>query len=70
MGNYVEANRYINKALATNCIQPVLMYQAGLIKKRTGENIEGEKLIRASLTMNPFLSPSLLWEDKILLANK
>lgn len=70
MRNYVEANRYINKALATNCIQPVLMYQAGLIKKRTGENIEGEKLIRASLTMNPFLSPSLLWEDKILLANK
>ena len=37
VGNYAEANKYINKALRTNSQNPVLLSRAGLIKIKSGE---------------------------------
>lgn len=70
LGRYEKANQYINVALRTHSKNPVLNYQAGLIKSKVGEKEEGRRLIEQSLALNPYLSPALKWEMRELLASK
>lgn len=70
LGRYEKANQYIHVALRTHSKNPVLNYQAGLIKSKVGEKEEGRRLIEQSLALNPYLSPALKWEMRELLASK
>jgi tetratricopeptide (TPR) repeat protein len=69
MQKYQEADKYINTALRTNSKNPVLNFQAGLIKLRCGEKDEGLILLKKAIDTNPFLSPLLKWEEKMLFAS-
>jgi tetratricopeptide (TPR) repeat protein len=62
-GNYVQANTMINKALRTNCQNPVLLCHAGLIKIKAGEKEKGIKLITKALSNNPFISDITLKKE-------
>ncbi len=53
--NYTEANKMINKAMATNSQNPLLLYRAGLIKTKVGEVAVGGELIKKALATNPYL---------------
>ena len=64
------ANQYIDVALRTHSKNPTLNYQAGLIKNKVGKTEEGNKLIKESLALNPYISPMLRWESKELIASK
>lgn len=55
-GDYVSANKMINKALRTNCKNPVLLCRAGLIKIKAGEKEKGIELIKTALNTNPFIT--------------
>lgn len=68
LGRYKIANQYIDVALRTHSKHPVLNYQAGLIKSKSGKRDDGKRLIEKSLLLNPYLSPILKWEMKELLA--
>ena len=70
LGNYEIANKYIDVALRTHSKNPILNYQAGLIKNNAGKKVEGNKLIKESLALNPYISPMLRWESKELIASK
>ncbi|MEO8087027.1 MAG: tetratricopeptide repeat protein [Bacteroidota bacterium] len=62
IGSYNEADKYITAAMRTNSKNPVLLYQAGLIRKSSGKIAEGAKLMGEATAINPFLSPMLKWE--------
>jgi tetratricopeptide (TPR) repeat protein len=66
-GEYMEANKHINVALGTNSKNPLLLFQAGLIKSRAGELAEGKKLLLQSLAINKFIANDLKWEAKGML---
>ena len=68
LGEYDDANKFIHVAMRTGSKNPVLLYQAGLIKLKSGEKENGMALLRQSLSANPFLSPLLKWEGKQFLA--
>lgn len=70
LGRYEDANMYSDVALKTNSKNPVLNYQAGLIKIKAGKNSTGKKLIEQSLALNPHLTPLLKWEMKKTIALK
>jgi len=55
-GDYVTANKMINKALRTNCKNPILLCRAGLIKIKAGEKEKGIELIKMALSTNPFIT--------------
>ena len=68
LGEYENANRFIDAALKTKSKNPVLLYQAGLIKKSAGYVSEGAGMMAAAVHINPFLSPVLKWEGNRQLA--
>lgn len=68
LGKYDEANHYTQIALSTHSKNPILLYQSGLIKIKNGFREEGKSLIGQSLALNPYISPSLRWENHQLLA--
>ncbi len=55
-GDYLTANRLINKALRTNSQNPVLLCHAGLIKIKAGETAKGKALIAKALEINPSIT--------------
>ncbi len=55
-GDYVQANKMMNKALRTNCKNPILLCRAGLIKLKAGEKEKGVALIKTALGGDPFIS--------------
>ncbi len=68
LGSYNDADKYITAAMRTNSKNPVLLYEAGLIKKSSGKTAEGLKLMGEATAINPFLSPMLKWEGSRQLA--
>lgn len=68
LGRYEMANQYIDVALRTHSKHPVLNYKAGLIKSKLGKREDGRRLIENSLLFNPYLSLTLKWEMRELLA--
>lgn len=66
-GEYTEANKNIDVALGTNSRNPILLFQAGLIKARAGNIIAGKKLLEQSLAINRVISNDLKWEAKEIL---
>lgn len=58
-GNYTEANKMIDKALRTNCQNPLLLCRAGLIKLKAGEKEKGNTLIKKAMETDPYLDPEL-----------
>lgn len=70
LGKYDKANECISQAIRTNSKNPVLLFQAGLIKKKVGDSFNGNQLVKQALQTNPFLSQLLQWEMKPMYANK
>jgi len=69
-GEYADANKYITVALRTGSKNPVLLYEAGLIKIKSGENEKGKQLIEQSIHVNPYVPSLLKWEGENYLALK
>ena len=69
-GEYTDADKYITVAMKTGSQNPKLLYEAGLIKMKSGEKEKGIALINQSLQINPFVSPLLKWERKNYLTYK
>ena len=67
---YLEANKLIEVALKTNSKNPVLLYQAGLIKVKNGNHVEGIALMNDALNINPFLDIRLKEEGAQYLATR
>jgi tetratricopeptide (TPR) repeat protein len=66
-GEYQDAENKINIALKTNSQNPVLLYEAGLIKASVGKTKEGITLLKRSENINPHVPIELVWErSKIL----
>ncbi|MES2565820.1 MAG: transposase [Bacteroidota bacterium] len=63
-GDYVEANRLVDKAMRTHSQSPTLLCHAGLIKIKTGQKTIGDDLIRQALKTNPYLDIELKREIK------
>lgn len=63
-GNYNEANKMIDKALKTNCQNPLLLCHAGLIKIKAGQKTTGQEFIRKAFQTNPFLDIEIQKEAK------
>ncbi len=55
-GNYSQAAAMINKALRTNCKNPILLSRAGLIYIKNGEVVKGKSLLQQAAAQNPYLS--------------
>jgi tetratricopeptide (TPR) repeat protein len=70
LGKYEEADKYVSVALKTNSKNPVLLYEAGLIKKSSGKMEEGLRMISEAKSINPFISPVLKWEGNKLLSTQ
>lgn len=70
LGNYNKANEYISQAMRTKSKNPVLLFQAGLIKKKAGHSSTGKQLIEQAMQINPNISQLLQWEMKPMLATK
>ncbi len=68
IGKYDQADKYISRAIRTNSKNPTLLFQAGLIKEKTGDIANGSVFIKRALDTNPFLSQLLRWEKKSYLA--
>ncbi len=68
-GEFSEANKMITVSLKTGSKNPVLLCRAGLIKMKSGDKINGERLIKQSLEMNPFLEINLKKEAQAALTS-
>ncbi len=68
LGKYDRANQYITQATRTNSKNPVLLFQAGLIKKKIGAIADGSKFIKDALQTNPNISILLKWEVESMVA--
>ena len=68
LGKYDRANEYITQATRTNSKNPVLLFQAGLIKKKIGAIADGSKFIKEALQTNPNISLLLKWEVEPMVA--
>jgi tetratricopeptide (TPR) repeat protein len=53
-GEYDAANKKIDSALRTGSQNPILLFQAGLIKIKSGSVAEGRNLLHQSLAINPY----------------
>lgn len=67
--NFLEANKYIDKALKTNCQNPSLLCRAGLIKIKAGQKEKGEELIKKAFKTNSYLDIELKKEAKSYIAS-
>lgn len=68
-GNMEKAQEHLTKALATNTKDPELVCLKGMIDVKTGDKIQGKKLIRESFKTNPYPEASLEEEAKAMLAS-
>ena len=59
LNDFKTSNTLINKALKTNCKNPILLCRAGLIKVKANEVEKGKTLIKQALETNPFLDVDL-----------
>ncbi len=64
LNDFKNANILIDKALKTNCKNPILLCRAGLIKVKANEVEKGKALIKQALKTNPFLDIELRNEAK------
>jgi tetratricopeptide (TPR) repeat protein len=69
MGEYVKALSFIEAALKTNCKNPELLCQAGLIYAKAGDKSNAKKLIIQALKNKPLLPGSLKKESEEALAS-
>ena len=67
MGEYQNARQHMTKAMRTNSQQPKLLCLAGLIAYKSGDKQKGEKLIKRSLSYNPYQDHSWAVEAKRLI---
>ncbi|MDX2174630.1 MAG: transposase [Bacteroidota bacterium] len=65
LNDFKTANALINKALKTNCKNPILLCRAGLIKVKSNEVETGKALIKQALETNPFIDIELRKEAAI-----
>lgn len=68
LNDFKTANTLINKALKTNCKNPLLLCRAGLIKVKANEVEKGKALIKQALETNPFLDVELRKEAAAYIA--
>jgi len=68
-GKTVEANKYIDKALVTRSVNPLLLCRAGIIKIKAGDTAKGNELIQQGLSINPFPDQQLKAEAQSLVKN-
>lgn len=68
-GDYAKALQYINKALKTNCKNPVLLCRAGLIFAKSGDKMKAELILREALKNNPNIPETLKAEGLNVLQN-
>jgi tetratricopeptide (TPR) repeat protein len=59
LGKFNDAEKYIEVAMKTHSKNPVLLYEAGVIKISAGKNADGANLIAESKKINPFIKQSL-----------
>lgn len=69
-GEYADANKNIDVAMKTKSKNPILLFQAGLIKAKSGNMAEGNKLIQQSLAINRYISADLKYEATNIFGNK
>lgn len=69
-GEFAEADKKISVALKTHSKNPVLLYEAGLIKIKSGNIVEGVALMNEALSINPFLDNQLKQQGIQYLASK
>jgi len=70
IGDYRNADQYMTVALRTHSKNPVLLYEAGLVKRAAGNFEEGNNLMTEAIHINPFLSPVLTREEGRQIAMK
>ena len=68
LGQYPEAQKYMQVARRTGSKNPVLLCRAGLILTKMGKTAEGQALIESSLKTAPYLNAEVEAEGKKLLA--
>jgi tetratricopeptide (TPR) repeat protein len=66
-GDYAKAQSYIRTALQTDCKNPTLLCQAGLICAKTGDKTNGKNYLQLALKNNPNISPLLRMEAEQVL---
>jgi len=66
-GDYTKAQSYIKTALQTDCKNPTLLCQAGLICVKAGDKTEGKNCLQLALKNNPNISPLLRMEAEQML---
>ncbi len=66
-GNFQKAANYINTALKTNCRNPTLLCQAGLIYAKAGDKIKANKFLAEALKNNPGIDIELKEEAEKML---
>lgn len=69
-GEFSEADKKISVAIKTHSKNPVLLYEAGLIKIKSGNHAEGIALMNEALSINPFLDNQLKQQGRQYLASK
>jgi tetratricopeptide (TPR) repeat protein len=67
MGAYDKALPYIKVALKTNCKNPILLCNAGLIYAKTNQKGLGKATLEAALRNNPNIDPDLKTESENIL---
>jgi hypothetical protein len=68
-GEYRDANEKIDIALRTNSKNPLLLFEAGLIKAKALSIAQGKPFIERSLAISKNISPELKYEAKQLLGD-
>jgi len=58
-GEFAQADTLINKALKTHSRNPILLCQAGLIKVKAGEMVQGKALIKTAIEQDPYFDITL-----------
>jgi tetratricopeptide (TPR) repeat protein len=67
-GEFTQADTLINKALRTHSKNPVLLCQAGLIKVKAGEKVQGIDLLKMAIAQDPYVDINLRKEAMPYLA--
>ena len=67
MKDYDKALPYINAALKTNCKNPQLLCNAGLIYAKTGQKSLAKSTLQEALRNNPNIDPELKTESENVL---
>jgi len=63
-GEYAASEKFIDKAMRTKSKNPKLLFQAGLIKAKSGKINTGKNLLKESLAINSHITADMQWEAK------